>query len=71
MEEIDLHVLELPEKANIIAIAEALNNNPNIKFAELDGQVSPEFVPDDPWYSTGWHLPQIGATNAWESARGD
>ena len=41
------------------------------EFAELDGQVSPELIPDDPQYPYGWHLPQIGATSAWDSAQGD
>ncbi|NIN36666.1 MAG: S8 family serine peptidase, partial [Gammaproteobacteria bacterium] len=71
MEEIDLHILEMPENANIIAIAEALNNNPNIKFAELDGQLEPDLIPNDPEYDYGWHLPKIGAPNAWDSAQGD
>jgi thermitase len=56
----DLYVVELPEYTEESAITR-LSRHPHIKFAELDHYVEPTFVPNDPYYPNGWHLPKIGS----------
>ncbi|MCI0400074.1 MAG: S8 family serine peptidase [Gammaproteobacteria bacterium] len=70
IEPINLHIIELPPQANAPAIAAALSRNPHLKFVELDGALQPDFYPNDPYYSSSWHLPKIGAPTAWDSAQG-
>jgi len=68
--QIDLHVIELPQQANTLSVMTALSRNPNFKFVEPDGLVQPVLMPDDPDYVYDWHLPKIGAPNAWDTAQG-
>lgn len=37
----------------------------NILFAETDDLITPEVIPNDPYYSLQWHLPKISVTDAW------
>jgi thermitase len=71
IKQLNVHIIELPPQANAPAIADALRRNPHIKFAEVDGVLEPELYPSDPYYSSGWHLPKIGAPTAWDSAQGN
>ena len=66
-----VHVIELPSNANAVAIAEALSKNKHVKFAEVDGVVEASLYPNDPRYPYAWHLPKIGAPEAWDRALGD
>jgi thermitase len=70
IEQIDLHVVELPPQVDTVKIMTALSKNPNFKFVELDGAVKPGFYPNDPYYPNAWHLPKIGAPAAWDIAEG-
>lgn len=66
---INLYVVDMPpgrEKA----LQQALERNPHVKFAELDGEVSMQMTPSDTYYSSAWHLPKIGAPAAWDVATG-
>ena len=66
---INVYVVDLPpgrEKA----LLQALERNPHVKFAELDGEVTMQMTPSDTYYSTAWHLPKIGAPAAWDVATG-
>jgi len=71
MKGIKVHVIELPPQANAVAVAEALSKNKHVKFAEVDGVVDPSLYPNDPRYPYAWHLPKIGAPEAWDRALGD
>ncbi|MBL4951789.1 hypothetical protein JK635_06005, partial [Neobacillus sp. YIM B02564] len=66
----DLHVVELPANASEKAVVERLNRHPHIKFAELDRLVTPNFVSNDPYMGSAWHLPKVGATTAWDTTQG-
>jgi hypothetical protein len=70
IKQINVHVIELPPQAKVLAVVEALRKNRNLKFAEADGVLSPDFTPNDPRYSSAWHLPKINAPGAWDSAQG-
>ena len=70
LEQINLHIVDVPPAAEE-AVAKALSNNPHIKFAELDMKVAPAAVtPNDPYYSSAWHLTKIQAPAAWDSSMG-
>ncbi|ARO87589.1 peptidase S8 [Nitrosospira lacus] len=66
----DLYIVDLPGNASEKAIAARLAHHPHLKFAEPDYLVTPDFVPNDPYYGSAWHLPKIGAASAWDGAQG-
>jgi subtilisin family serine protease len=70
LDQIGVHVIELPATANAKAVAATLNKNPNIKFAEVDEKVYPAMAINDPYYGSEWHLPKIGAPSAWDITQG-
>ncbi|MCA1791178.1 MAG: hypothetical protein LC667_15400, partial [Thioalkalivibrio sp.] len=62
---IGVHMVRVPAHAEERMVA-ALARNPHVQFAELDMLVPPgEFIPMDPRYKDQWHLPKMGAPNAW------
>lgn len=67
---LDVYLVSLPPTASEQAVASALAHNPHIKFAEVDRLVAPSFVPNDPFYSSEWHLPMVGAPTAWNTSIG-
>jgi thermitase len=66
---IGVFVVSVPAGAEV-KVVQALSRNPHIKFAELDRVLPPSLTPDDPQYANEWHLPDIGATTAWNSSIG-
>jgi subtilisin family serine protease len=70
LEQINVHVVQLPDTANEMAVVQALQKNPHIKFAELDRVVPPEMTTSDPNLSNEWHHPKIGSQTAWDSSTG-
>ena len=66
---LNVYVVDMPpgrEKA----LLQALERNPHVRFAELDGEVSAQMIPSDTYYATSWHLPKISAPAAWDVATG-
>lgn len=49
----------------------AVEGEPGVSYAHTDGRVYATFVPDDPSYPSQWHLPAIGAPQAWDITKGD
>jgi hypothetical protein len=68
--QIGIHVVELPDAADETAYARFLEAQPEVEFAELDHIRAMDATPDDPYYSSEWHLPKISAPNAWDSTTG-
>ncbi|OGB04370.1 MAG: peptidase S8 [Burkholderiales bacterium RIFCSPHIGHO2_12_FULL_69_20] len=66
----DLHIVDLPGNASETAVQARLAHNPHLKFAELDGRVSPGFVTNDPYLGSEWHLAKINAAGAWDLSQG-
>jgi subtilisin family serine protease len=65
-------VLDLPAEADEAAFANALQNRPEVEFAELDRVVRPaDVLPNDPWFAN-WegHLRRIQAPTAWATTVG-
>ena len=68
---IGVHIVELPAGADEEAAVRAFNSRPEVDFAELDRIVPvQDLIPNDPYYTTEWHLPKIAAPTAWSSATG-
>ena len=66
-----VHIVDVAPQAEE-AVVNALSRNPHIKFAELDRLVEPEqTIPNDPSFTSAWHLPMIEAPNAWDISLGD
>jgi hypothetical protein len=66
----NLYIVDLPGNASEKAVAARLAHHPAFKFAEIDQEVEPAFIPNDPYYGSAWHLPKIGAPFAWDSSLG-
>jgi thermitase len=66
----DLHVVDLPGNASEKAVIERLSKNPHVKFAELDRLVKSNFVPNDPYFGSAWHLGKVNAPAAWDLGQG-
>ena len=67
---LDIFVVALPPTASEKAVANALKQHPHIKFAEPDALIRADFVPNDTYYSSEWHLQTMDAPNAWNLANG-
>ncbi len=67
---INVYVVALPAKASEQAVAHALSQHPNIKFAEPDALVHSDFAPNDPYYPSEWHEAILGAPTAWNTSTG-
>ena len=70
MEQINVHIVELPATADEAAVVKALTANPHIKFAELDRVLDPNLVLNDQYFPNEWHLNTIGAPTAWNATTG-
>ncbi len=65
-----VHIVQIPAQAEEHVIA-ALAHNPNIEFAEKDMLIpAAEVIPNDPNFTSQWHLTKIGTTTAWDSTAG-
>ncbi len=64
-----VHVIDVPPRMEK-RIARFLARHPNIAFAELDEQVKPDVVVNDPDFNRQWHLPTMGAPSAWQVSDG-
>ncbi|MHB1375746.1 MAG: S8 family serine peptidase [Thauera sp.] len=69
IEGINVRVIQLPPQASEKAVEALLKKNKHLKFAERDMIVRPGSA-NDPYYSSAWHLPKIGAPNAWPTSTG-
>jgi thermitase len=66
---IGVKIISVPEQATD-AVLRALQHNPRIEFAEQDHLLIPDLVPNDPYYSSEWHLPNVHADTAWNTTTG-
>ena len=68
LDRLGVHIIELPEQANEMAVAKALRNNPHFEAVELDYAYEPEMTVNDTYFGSAWHLPKMGVTTAWDYA---
>jgi len=57
-------------KLDTLRVIDALNRDPNVRFAEPNFFRHPLFVPDDPEYIKQWHYPLINVPSAWDITTG-
>jgi len=70
---LSVHIVDLPPTANPNAVANQFRNLPELEFIEPDMILAPvqaAVVPNDPGYSSQWHLPKIQAPSAWVTTQG-
>jgi hypothetical protein len=62
-----VRVISLPANSDEEAFAAYLRKQPDVEFAEPDYLLYPvdTMTPDDPLYSSQWHLPVVGCPEAW------
>jgi hypothetical protein len=71
LEKLGVQEIDVPPGAEK-RIVQALSENPNVEFVELDQLVElAQTTPNDPRYGSAWHLPKIQAPAAWDYALGD
>ena len=66
----NLHIVHLAPGKSETAVLALLAHHPQLKFAELDFKVSPQFAANDPYLGSQWHIPKVGAPSAWDLAQG-
>jgi thermitase len=65
-----VHVLQLPNAVSAEAVALAMSRHPDVEFAEVDGFMPPSLLPNDPLFSSQWHLAKIASPSAWDQSTG-
>lgn len=67
--QIKVLVIRVPRSA-VDKVRSALARNPVVDFVEENRVVGLALTPNDPYYSSQWHLPKIGAPYAWDISVG-
>lgn len=68
--DLPVRIVEVPPGQEV-ATVKRLVNNPHVAFAEVDRAVElSAIVPNDPKYSSAWHLAKLGMSTAWELSNG-
>ena len=71
LKQINARVIKVPPQA-LEAVMRALSNHPNIDYVEKNMLVAPDAItPNDPNYSSQWHLPKIQAPDIWDLSTGN
>ena len=66
-----VHIVQLPAQASEVAMARMFSRFYEVEFAEVDALVEPVVTANDPYFSNAWHLPKIGAPDAWSYSMGE
>lgn len=64
-----VHIVQVAP-GNEEATVERLKGDPTVKFAEVDRLIPAAGTTNDPYYTSEWHLPDVGAPTAWNYATG-
>lgn len=67
--QIGVKLIRMPEHA-LETVMVALENNPNIEFAEPNFIIKGGVIPNDLKYPDQWHLPKISAPDGWDTNTG-
>jgi serine protease len=59
-------VVRTPADRDAEALADALQRDPAVEYAQADYRLQPMFVPNDPGYRLQWNLPMIDMERAWD-----
>jgi thermitase len=64
-----IRVLRVAPGQDPADVAERYNRHPLVEFAEVNANIAPADVPNDPHYGSAWHLPKIDASGAWAETK--
>ncbi len=67
--QIRVKVIKVPAHA-LEKVKAALAHNPHINFVENNNFIEPMLMPNDPSFTSEWHLTKISAPQAWDISRG-
>ncbi|MCX7858362.1 MAG: S8 family serine peptidase, partial [Deltaproteobacteria bacterium] len=67
--QIRLMRIKAPPKA-LEAIKKVLEKNPNVAFVEPNYIAKPQYIPNDTYFSSQWHLSKIQAPEGWDISKG-
>lgn len=67
--QIRVKVIKVPAHA-LEKVKAALAHNPHINFVENNNFIEPILIPNDPSFTSEWHLTKISAPQAWDISRG-
>ncbi len=70
IKQLGIDVLSVPPGRSAADLVRTYRRHPLIEFAEPERWYAPAFVPNDPDYPRQWHLPRIGAPDAWDITPG-
>ena len=62
--------LVLAKEDDVTSKVSLLNQEPSIEYAQPNYAKKKNFTPNDPYYSSQWHLPHIGMPTAWSQFTG-
>jgi len=68
--QINVHVIRVPAAARD-AVERAFSHHPEVKFVEKNVLAQGGYVPNDPSYTSQWHLPKIAAPTGWDISQGN
>jgi subtilisin family serine protease len=66
-----IYELAVPSPMSIPTMIQELKKNPAVEYAEPKYVHHLDFIPNDPLWSTLWHLIKIKADQAWDVTQGD
>ena len=62
----DFDIIAIDANADPEAVAERLDAQPDVEYAQARYRVFPRFVPNDPLYARQWNYPAIDMERAWD-----
>jgi serine protease len=66
----NFEVLKIDDGADPIAVADALNQRPEVEYAQPAYRLELHWTPNDPMYAQQWNFPAIDMERAWDINRG-
>ena len=67
--QLKIKIIKVPENA-LDSIESALQKKDAVKYVEKDFLMEPALIPNDPYFSSQWHLSKIQAPSAWDISKG-
>jgi hypothetical protein len=71
IQQLNIHIVDLPANASEKTIANFLKRHPHIKFAEPDLLLPTNVTANDTYFPNAWHLGKMQAPTAWGTSLGN
>ena len=66
----NFEILKIPDNADPAAVADALDDRPEVEYAQPAYRMELHWTPNDPMYAQQWNFPAIDMERAWDINRG-